>query len=340
MMDWQDINAFFFVWPWALLLLLAIPAFWFFYLRKLRQQWRTLALSFSYTSVIEQLKSQPAVWKRFLFPISVSLLMLCFILGLARPTITAKVPVNSADIMMVLDISLSMLAEDIKPSRMDAAREAAINFVKSLPRDARIGLEFFAGDTYVASPPTSEHQEIIAYLKALRKEDLKQRTEIGSALRAATQILNRQTEQESQKKEKDNATANPKALRKPDRVIVLLSDGDSHEGFPWDMAARQAKQANITVHTIGVGSLAGSFITYQGVELPVTFDEQTLRQTATLGGGEYFRVFREADFKKVYDQIQQRTIHYEQHNIDLAFAMAGAGLLILLGGLCLSMVFL
>ena len=97
---------------------------------------------------------------------------------------------------------------------------------------------------------------------------------------------------------------------------------------------------HITVHTIGVGSVEGSSITYQGVELPVTFDEQTLRQTARLGGGDYFRVFREADFKKVYSQIQQRTIHYEQHDIDLAFAMAETGLLILLVGLCLSLFFL
>jgi Ca-activated chloride channel family protein len=338
MMDWQSISAFSFEWPWMLLLLLLVPLFWQLYLTKLRQKWQTLALNFSYTAVVDQMNAQPAIWKRLFYPIMVSLLLCFLIIGLARPTVTARVPVNSADIMLVLDISLSMLAEDIKPDRMNAAKQAAIDFVRSLPKDARVGLEFFAGDNYVASPPISRHDEIIAYLQALKKEDLKPRTEIGSALKTATQILDRQAESSTPEK---NAKGTPSktqkpAARKPDRVIILLSDGDSHEGFPWDLAAKQARQENITVHTIGVGSPEGGFITYQGVELPVTFDENTLRQTAALGGGNYFRVFRKADFKRVYNQIHERTIHYEQRNIELSFLMAGAGLLTLLGGILVA----
>ncbi len=119
---------------------------------------------------------------------------------------------------------------------------------------------------------------------------------------------------------------------------MLLSDGDSHEGFPWELAARQAKAANITVYTIGVGSPEGGTITYQGLQLPVNFDETTLRETARLGGGQYFRVFRQDDFRKVYEQIQKRTIHYEQHAVDLAFLLAGTGLALLLITLGVAMV--
>lgn len=348
MMDWQHISAFFLEWPWALLLLALIPLFWWLYLQKLRARWQALALNFSYTAVVAQIKAQPALWKRLFYPVSISLLLLFLVIGLARPTITAKVPVNSADIMLVLDISLSMLAEDIKPDRISSAKKAAIDFVRSLPKDARVGLEFFAGDNYVVSPPISRHDEIVAYLQALRQEDLKPRTEIGSALRTAIRIL---TPQEPASKQSPPAskpeppaggatqTQSPPA-RKPDKVIILLSDGDSHEGFPWDLAARQARQENITVHTIGVGSVEGGVITYQGMELPVSFDETTLRQTASLGGGSYFRVFREGDFKKVYNQIHERTIHYEQRNIDLSFAMAGLGLLTLAGSILLFILFL
>ncbi len=333
----MDISAFYFEWPWALVLLGLIPVGWWLYLKKLRHRWRTLALHFSYTAVLAQIKQQPPAWKRLLLPLTVSLLSLCLIVGLARPTITAKVPVSTADIMLVMDISLSMLAEDIKPDRMTAAKEAGINFIRSLPADSRIGLEFFAGDNYVASPPTSQHEEVIAYLKALKREDLKPRTEIGSALHTALKVLD--SKNERQNPSPDSKTPSPKTpARKPDRVIVLLSDGDSHEGFPWDLAAREARQANVTIHTIGVGSSEGSYIQYQGMELPVTFDENTLRQTAELGGGSYFRVFKEADFRKVYNQIQERAIHYEQRNIDLAFALAGVGLLTLLSALLLAMI--
>ncbi|WP_373532693.1 VWA domain-containing protein [Vampirovibrio sp.] len=339
---WRNISGFFFEWPWALLLLLLIPGFWWLYMRRIRQKLVRLSLQFSYAAVVEQIKAQPALWKRLLLPLSVSAIIALLVIGLARPTVTAKVGVQSADIMLVLDISLSMLAEDIKPDRMNAAKEAAIQFVQSLPSDARIGLEFFAGDNYVVSPPTSRHEEIIAYLRALKREDLKPRTEIGSALRTALQILNQQSESAvtTSTPKAENTQQSAPTPSKPDQVIILLSDGDSHEGFPWNEAAKQARAANVTIHTIGVGSAEGSSIVYQGVELPVLFDETTLRQTAELGGGSYFRVFKKADFRKVYEQIHQRTVHYEQRDIDLAFAMAGAGLLTLLIALGLAIAFL
>jgi Ca-activated chloride channel family protein len=335
-MTLQDLSTLHLQWPWMLLLLLLIPLFWWLYLRRLRHRLVQQALHFSYAAVVEQIKTAPPVWKRLLFPGTVSVMMALLIMALARPSVITQAPVNSADIMLVLDISLSMMANDIQPDRLTAAKQAAIEFVESLPPDARIGLEFFAGSTYVVTPPIPQHQEVVNYLKALNLKDLKPRTEIGSALQAALQVLtppDDSGETPSDQSERPNKTA-------PDRVIVLLSDGDSHEGFPWELAARQAKAANITVYTIGVGSSAGGTITYQGLQLPVNFDETTLRETARLGGGSYFRVFRQADFRKVYEQIQKRTIHYEQRTVDLAFLLAGAGLTTLLIALGVAMVYL
>jgi Ca-activated chloride channel family protein len=258
----------------------------------------------------------------------------------------AKVPINTVDMMIVLDISLSMMAEDIHPDRISAAKEAAIRFVDSLPRDARVGLEVFAGDNYVLSPPTSHHDEIVAYLRALRRDDLKPRTEIGGALHTALQILEQGTTTDTHPmgsapppatNHKPEAQPPAPGAKKPDRVIILLSDGDSHEGYPWDQAARDALQAHVMVHTIGIGSPEGSIINYRGMELPVTFNEATLRQIAAIAGGSYFRVFSEADFRRVYDQIHARTIHYEERDVDLAFLAAGASLLVLCGALAVSL---
>lgn len=326
----RDISEFHFVWPAALLLLLLIPLGWFFYAGYRRQRLERQALQFSYAAMAAQLKQQTAAWKRLLFPVSVSMLAACMIFSLARPTIIAKVPVSSVDMMLVLDISLSMMAEDIRPSRIDAARDAAVRFVESMPPDARIGLEVFAGDNYVLSPPTSRHDEVIAYLKALRKEDLKIRTEIGSALHTALRILSGESRLNNQKPQA------PDNGRKPDQVIILLSDGDSHEGYPWDQAARDAVKDHVTIHTVGIGSVGGSIIQYHGMELPVSFDETTLRQIAEIGGGSYFRVFTEEDFRKVYDQLQARTVHYEEQSVDLSFVLAGLALLILAGSLALG----
>lgn len=335
-MTLQDLSTLYLQWPWMLLLLLLIPLFWWLYLNRLRQRLVQQALHFSYAAVVEQIKIAPPVWKRLLFPGTVSVMMTLLIVALSRPTISTQVPVNSADIMLVLDISLSMMANDIQPDRMTAAKQAAIEFVESLPPDARVGLEFFAGSTYVVTPPVPQHQEVVGYLKALNLKDLKPRTEIGSALQAALQVLTPPGTSDQMPANKENQPAK----KAPDRVIVLLSDGDSHEGFPWELAARQAKAANITVYTIGVGSPEGGTITYQGLQLPVNFDETTLRETARLGGGSYFRVFKQADFRTVYDQIQKRTIHYEQRTVDLAYLLAGTALASLLMALGVAMVWL
>lgn len=321
MIQWEEIRTFYFIWPGALLLFIFIPIGWIFYARQQQAKLQKLALHFSYTAIAHQLKNQPKAWKRLLQPIIISIITVCFIVSLARPTLTAKVPINSVDMLLVFDISLSMLATDIKPNRMEAAKQAAIRFVKSLPRDTRIGLEFFAGDNYVLSPPTSQHNEVIDYLRALKKEDLKTRTEIGSALHTALKLLETNTQSPSP------PTNPPK--KEPERVIILMSDGDSHEGYPWNLAAQNAKAHRVIIHTVGVGSAEGGVITYQGVELPVNFDESTLRQIAEMTDGQYFRVFKEADFKKVYEQIQERTLHYEERELDLSFILAAFGLLTL-----------
>jgi Ca-activated chloride channel family protein len=334
----QDVSNFRFEWPWALLVLLLIPLWWWLYATYRRKRLQQTALQFSYTAVAAQLRQSSTVWKRLLYPVTVSFLLACLAISLARPMVTARVPVRSADLMLVLDISLSMMAEDIHPSRIEAAKTAAENFVRSLPRNMRVGVEFFAGDNYILTPPTQQHNEVIAYLQALRKEDLKPRTEIGSALHTALQVLKDSNAPHSAahaKTPESNASepsdmppngSSDQNAPAPDRVIVLLSDGDSHEGYPWDLAAKDARKEHVVIHSIGIGSPGGSTITYHGIELPVSFDESTLRRIAEIADGHYFRVFKEQDFQKVYEQIQARTVHYEERDLDLAFLLAGVGL--------------
>lgn len=379
MLSWEDWASFRFEWPWAFCLLLLIPLWWFGYARYRRHQLHRMALHFSYTAVAAQIRRGPTLWKRLLYPVVVSMLMLCLTVSMARPTITARVPVRSADLMLVLDISLSMMATDIHPSRIEAAKQAGIHFIESLPNDMRVGLEVFAGNVYVLTPPTRNHREVIADLDALNADALKPRTEIGSALHTALEVLQetpnagnaessttgnsskpdmssggtssspdssgQASSQEFQRLPGRGASPGAKLspgieARVPDRVIVLLSDGDSHEGYPWDVAAQDARQANVVIHTIGIGSPQGGSITYQGMELPVNFDETTLRRIADMAGGRYFRVFKEQDFRSVYEQIQARTIHYESRDLDLSYIVSGLALCLLVGALLLSLLVL
>jgi Ca-activated chloride channel family protein len=382
MSQFQNILASFrFVWPLALLLLMLLPLWWWLYARQLRQRLQSQALSFSYAAVAAQLKNRPSGWKRLLYPVTVCGVMACLIIALARPMVSMPISVQSADVMLVLDISLSMMADDLKPTRLEAAKRAAADFVRRLPENMRVGLTVFAGDVYVLAPPTRKHNEVIADLEALREEDLKPRTEIGSALHSALQALGRQSrltqsgsssksklkdalkgnspsasEKDSNKfneadsnaevspeteKPSTSKTGNSQAGQSPinkhqDQAIVLLSDGDSHEGYPWDRAAKDAAKAGITIDAIGIGSALGGVIHYHGVELPISFDERTLRRIAELAHGQYFRAFQASDFKAAYQQIQARTVHTEELDIDLGFALAVLALLSILSASALA----
>lgn len=335
----QEIRDFYWAWPWMLLLLSLIPLGWWWYLRMLRRQLEQVALNFSYTALVAQLQTQSSSWQRVQTPIGVSLLAVCLIMALARPVVVARVPVSAVDMMLALDISISMMAEDIQPNRLTAAKEAAVRFVQSLPRDSRIGLLLFAGDNYVLSPPTAQHGDIVAYLRALSLDDLRPRTEIGSALHTALDVLRANRVKapvtvptEPSPGEVPSSKSQPErgdGADTPRQVVVLLSDGDNTGGYPPRIAAQQAYINQVTVFTVGIGSEAGSSIVYRGLELPVTFNEATLRDMARLTGGQYFRVFSETDFQTVYDSIRARSIRYEERELDLAFLLAGVGLVLL-----------
>jgi len=341
-----SIESFHFVWPQALFLALLLPFWWYYYAQSIRRQIEQQALAFSYTALVAKLtklKEQGKFWKRLLYPCTLCFVFLSLIVALARPMVNIPVSIQSADVVLVLDISLSMMADDIKPTRLEAAKHAAANFIRDLPENIRVGLTVFAGDVYVLSPPTRKHAELIADLEALRQDDLKPRTEIGSALHAALQILAKE-KSKAQRTVGHSKAANSKLPKEEssipnltetsthhDQAIVLLSDGDSHEGYPWDRAAMDAQKAKVRIDAIGIGSAHGGVIHYQGMELPVSFDEKTLRQIAQIARGQYFRAYQASDFQEAYSQIQAHTVHTENIDIELSFAFAGLALIGLLG---------
>ncbi len=303
-------DSFSFQWPWMLLFLVLVPIFFIWY-RNSQKQKLEQAMRFSYTALVEKLQHRPGGWRRLLFPVLMMTMMTFLILAMARPTVTLLIPTQRVNMMLILDISLSMMATDLKPDRITAAKDAAIEFVKSLPNDVRIGLELFAGDSWVLSRPTSKHKEVIDFLENLSKDHLQTHTQIGNALRTALNILDMESE----------ITQTDTEAPPPEQVIILMSDGDSHEGYPWDLAARQAKQSNITIHTVGIGSKSMVYIPFQGQMLPANFNEQTLRQIATITGGQYHRAFTEADFKRIYEEVRDRSVHFEEKTEELGYLL-------------------
>jgi Ca-activated chloride channel family protein len=203
--------------------------------------------------------------------------LLCFIIGIARPQMGAKLKeheAKGAEIMICLDVSNSMLAQDYSPSRLDRAKLAITRMVDRLQGD-RIGLIIFAGTSFVQLPITTDYVSAKMFLGSIDTGSVPiQGTAIGDAILTAAKSFSAQSEKS--------------------RAIVVITDGENHEDDAAD-AAKQAAELGIKVYTIGVGSVQGQPIPVNGELLKdsegnivvTRLDEETLRKVAREGGGAY-----------------------------------------------------
>jgi Ca-activated chloride channel homolog len=298
-------------WLWGLL---TVPVFWWLYLTTEQRRWQgAFQLSALATHAMLQ---QRHVWFGRCFPITVSIVLACLWGIVANPVQQVPTATRQATLMLVMDISLSMLASDVTPTRLQAAQATASQFVTQLPPNVRVGLLLFAGQSIVVSPPITDHDRIARFLTKLTPNDLRPRTEIGTALQTAEQTLLLDAEPTQARPDSPPS----------DKVIVLLSDGDSREGTPWNEAATHANQMGITINTVAIGKPDPTTITVQGQVLPVAFNPATLQQVAQLGGGKFFQAFSQQDFNAVFNQLKTGALHIEQRQQSLAPLLAWVAL--------------
>lgn len=278
--------------PYFLLLLLLVPVFvvfHFFYLNKKRTQ-ITFSDFNSFNGIKPTFKQQfhflPFVLKMLAFALAV--------VALARPQSSLSgqnVKTEGIDIMMALDISSSMLAEDLKPNRIEAAKKVAEEFIDSRPND-RIGLVVFGGESFTQCPLTTDHSVLKNLFTGIESGMLAEGTAIGEGLATAV-----------------NRIRNSKAKSK---VIILLTDGVNNIGsISPGTAGEIAKTFGIRVYTIGVGTRGMApypvntpfGIQYQNMEVQI--DEEILKQIATETDGKYFRATNTSKLKIIYDEIDK-----------------------------------
>lgn len=216
------------------------------------------------------------------------------IVVIARPQISNKTSTQSTqgiDIVMALDLSGSMLAEDLKPNRLEAAKDVAIEFIASRPDD-NIGLVVFAGESFTQCPLTTDHGSLINLLKGLKYDMIEDGTAIGSGLATAV--------------------ARIKDSKAKSKVIILLTDGTNNKGTVSPLtAAEMAATFGIRVYTIGAGTHGMArypFNTVVGVRyqnVPVEIDEDVLKDIAETTKGHYFRATDTDNLHEVYHEIDQ-----------------------------------
>ena len=267
------------IYLWLLLLVPLIPI-----AHGVRERLRTLRVrKFGDEALVEELMPSRSRAKGWVRSVLWALAFACFVIGLARPQVGAKLrehETKGAEIMICLDVSNSMLAQDYSPNRLERAKLAISRLVDKLQED-RIGLIVFAGTSFVQLPITTDYVSAKMFLNSIDTRSVPiQGTAIGDAILTAAKGFSAQSEKS--------------------RAIIVITDGENHEDDPV-AAARQATELGCKVYTIGVGSAQGQPIPVEGSllrdkegDIVVTrLDESTLRDVASAGNGAYVRAGNE-----------------------------------------------
>jgi Ca-activated chloride channel family protein len=305
--------------PWWLLALIPVLAVAVAYLLRQRRR-RSVAVRFSNVDLLRSVAPRGIGPVRRHAP-AVALLLALFILALAmaRPSVDTKVPLERATVMLALDVSLSMQADDVAPTRIAAAQTAAKDFVAQLPSEFNIGLVSFSKAANVIVSPTKDHEAVVSAIDGLQ---LAEATATGEAVFTCLDAI--------------AAVPADGAQGPPPARIVLLSDGYRTYGRSTEDAATAAANANVPVSTIAFGTDTGT-VEISGSLQRVPVDRQALQALAETTNGHYYEAASAEALRQVYQDmgssIGYRTKAQEVGQwfvgVGLIFALAAAGLSLL-----------
>ncbi len=297
--------------PLLLLGLLAIPLLAGFYWSQ-QQRRREYAIRFTNLALLQQVMGKGPGFRRHL-PAALFILGLAgLLLSMARPQATLRVPKDQTSVILVVDVSGSMAARDVAPTRIQAAVQAGQTLIDQLPNQANVGLVIFNSSVSVISPLTQDHGSVKDALGGLTPGG---GTAIGDAIQVSVAQL--------------SGVLDPRGTRQSHAVIVLLTDGTSNTGMDPQQAAAQAKQAGIPVDTVGIGQRNQT--TLLGGRVVDGVDEQALQAIASTTGGHYFFAADEGQLHKIYSDLGSR-IGFTTTKVDLTIPLLALATIILVGG--------
>lgn len=314
-----------FLWPdllWGLLLVPALVGAYFLLLQRRKKA----ALPYANLSLVKEALGASQKFRRHLPPLLLLLALILMITAIARPVAVITLPSQHETVILAMDISGSMRATDIEPSRIAAAQAAARAFVADQPRRTRIGVVTFAGSAAVAQAPTQSREDILA---AIDRFQLQRATAIGSGILVSLKAIfpdadfDLRASNPRRDPALDSVRAAPldpsrdpeKAAIKPvppgsytSAAIILLTDGQSNVGPSPVEAARMASERGVRIFTVGFGTTEGEILRFEGWSMRVRLDEETLKSIADLTRGDYFFAGSASDLKKVYQALSARLV--------------------------------
>lgn len=306
--------------PLFLLALLLVPAIAAAYAWSKRRPAR-YAVRFPGTPVLAGVVQAVPRWRRHIPAAIAALALTALVVALARPHATVAVPVERASVVLVTDVSRSMRATDVEPTRLDAARGAAEAFLERVPDELRVGAVAFSSAPHSVLPPTHDRDRVRLHLETL---DADGSTATGDGLAQALALVTDGEEERGEER------------RRPPAAVVLLSDGKRTTGSDPLEVAREARAARVPIYTVSLGTPGAIIDGSNGAPLPVPPDPETMARIASTSGGETFDVSEAEELDAVYAQLgSQLATRPEKRDITAGFA--GGGLVLLLTATALSL---
>lgn len=331
------------LWSLALIPLLIALFVW------LQTRKRKYALRYASLTLIKPAVTATSRLRRYLPPALFFIALTIMLVALARPIAQVKVPRQEGIIILALDSSLSMRAEDMVPNRFEAARAAAISFIEKRNAGADIGIVAFAGNAAVVQMPTSDKAELITAVNTLF---LQRGTAIGEGILTSMEAIALSDQDGPAPSANTDIEAERELLLQPvpegtyiPAIVVLLTDGQNRNGIAPLEAAALAQERGVRVYTVGIGSREGGFIpggfgggaTFGNNGFRQELDEDALRAIADETGGEYFYAANSAELEKIYNNLGLNLV-LKLEKVELTVWLTAAALLFLMSAITLSVI--
>lgn len=321
-----------FIWPLMLFSLLLVPLLVLFYLRLLRRQ-RQSAVDLGPLGLVRNSSGKELGFRRHIPPAVFLSGLTLLLLALARPELTVTLPRVEGTVILTIDVSGSMNADDLEPTRIEAAKVAARTFVENQPRTVLIGVVAFSGGGLVVQPPTDDQAAVLATIDRLSPEG---GTSLGQGIfQALNAIAGEPLAINEADLEEGPVTGD--IGHYPSAVIVVLSDGENTVPPEPLEIAQLAAEAGVRIFPVGIGSPEGTVVEIEGFSIVSQLHEEPLQEIASLTNGAYYNARDAGSLQEIYENIDlQLTVRGEQ--MEVTSIVAGISMVLFLVGGGLSLV--
>jgi Ca-activated chloride channel family protein len=321
-----------FNWPAMLLLLLLVPLSVVLYTR-MQQRRRRLVARVGSLGLAQEGAGRQLGSRRHIPPALFLIGLMLLTLALARPETVVSLPRVQGTVILAFDVSGSMAADDFDPTRMEAAKAAARGFVEQQPPSVLIGVVAFSDSGFAVQPPTNDQEAILSTINRLTPQS---GTSLANGILASLNTINADAKTAPRRYSNLTPVPTPRPTPPPEGsyapvVIVLLTDGENNQSPDPIAAAEAADVLGVRIHTVGIGSAAGTTLPIDGFMVHTQLNEAMLKQISEISDGTYYSAENEEDLHEIYSNLNpQLTIKAEKMEVTSVFA--GASILVFLIG--------